>query len=46
LYDDEEQEKEDEDAPVTLGQIRRVMDDDVTFSTGRAYSWFSDGLRL
>jgi hypothetical protein len=46
LYDDEDQDKEDENAPVTLGQINRVMNDDVTYSTGRAYSWFTDGLRL
>ncbi len=46
LYDEEDQDKEDENAPVTLGQINRVMNDDVTYSTTRAHLWFTDGLSL
>lgn len=44
--DDADEGKEDDSSPVTLNQIDRVMNDDVTFSTAHAYSWFSDGLRL
>lgn len=50
-YQDEEEDggsedEEDAAAPVTGEQIRRVMDGDVPYSTGRAYSWFTAGMPL
>lgn len=44
-YDDEDEEGSTT-GPVNGEQISRVMASDVTGKTGRAYSWFTDGLRL